>query len=814
MRKGSKIPPPLLIGLTLLIFLASFIPWKTVGSPQFSARDFKDFRGFVKILDLPAEAPPGAVQMTRFLAPILRANDENWETIRISESKRAQGFLAEKLNDALNDDRLSKFPKDQIFKEKKEAGSASEATKECPQLLKEKRPVYLNRRLLDCAYPTYLNSYEMRASDFFDESDQGFLKGPHDIVDGVRYFIQSQIKTFLGLTLFALIPGVAGLIYRRAFWRWFLAAFAFLFLVNYWFATMDWNYPGKEDADKLEISYGFYLWIELLSVQLLIAFRLRRHSSVAIDARTKRNNVILAVIMILLAVAAAAWARRTWSLSVDGSQVGGAFLQFGGALIALQIAYTLLRQSGAFIPLQIVYAFLTRSVRPGNNEVKQGKNIVVCLDGTWNEPGTTEFGHAAETNVLKLFKMLKGELKQGKSYKQYNSSQCKEHSDTKKTEADTQSVKQIAFYYHGVGNKMENSEFGQVFGGAFGMGASAIVERAYLDVAKVYQQGDRIFIFGFSRGAAIARLLASVVGHRSIPTSMWTLRVFGRNMSIWTSSRKIEDVHNPVKVNVLGCWDTVGSFGISKNIFGIPFQQMNLLKDLTVSLCVKRAYHMVALDETRDAFVPTLMEPDPTDTKRITEVWFSGTHANVGGGYATDQLSDVTLDFLLRHVSSSYPGQPGPEDESWGLYLNAVTKSEAVKSDQVAMHPDLKGPIRHSTGALYSYAFRRVPVHAVINDSVFERMRDTFPVYAPQSLFDLNNELVTERDKVEAEVTKLRETGSLNAEECTEIVEWSRKKLSLMKWSNLDPSERPNPAEELRNPFRGEAIAPLAQAAQ
>jgi Uncharacterized alpha/beta hydrolase domain (DUF2235) len=340
------------------------------------------------------------------------------------------------------------------------------------------------------------------------------------------------------------------------------------------------------------------------------------------------------------------------------------------------------------------------------------------------------------------------------------------------------------------------------------MGASAIVDRAYLDVAKVYQQGDRVFIFGFSRGAAIARLLASVIGHRSIPTSIWTLRFFGRSIAVWSSSRKIEDVQNPVMVDVLGCWDTVGAFGISKNIFGIPFQQMNLLKDLTVALCVKRAYHMVALDETRDAFVPTLMEPDPTDSKRITEVWFSGSHGNVGGGYATDQLSDVTLDFLLRHVSSSYPDRP--EDESWGLYLNAVAKSEGVNSGMVAMHPDLKGPIRHATGPVYSYAPRRVPVHAVINDSVFERMRDTFPVYAPQSLFDLNNELVTEREKVKVEVTKLMETGSLNEEECKEIVDWSEKKLSLMKWSNLDLSERPNPAKELSNAFPQEAVAPAA----
>ena len=64
------------------------------------------------------------------------------------------------------------------------------------------------------------------------------------------------------------------------------------------------------------------------------------------------------------------------------------------------------------------------------------------------------------------------------------------------------------------------------------------------------------------------------------------------------SSKRIENV----PINVLGCWDTVGAFGVAKNILGIPFQKINLLKNLDVSLCVKRAFHMVALDETRDSF--------------------------------------------------------------------------------------------------------------------------------------------------------------------------------------------------------------------
>ena len=55
----------------------------------------------------------------------------------------------------------------------------------------------------------------------------------------------------------------------------------------------------------------------------------------------------------------------------------------------------------------------------------------------------------------------------------------------------------------------------------------------------------------------------------------------------------------------------------------------------------------------RDAFEPTLMDPDPTTPSRIVEVWFSGNHSNVGGGFATDGLSDHTLSFMLEHVSAN-----------------------------------------------------------------------------------------------------------------------------------------------------------------
>jgi len=649
-----------------------------------------------------------------------------------------------------------------------------------------------------------LTNYNFSPVQLFAVTSQGFAS---KIANDFPLVLKAQIKTIGVLFLYSLVPGLFGLIYRRAFWKWFGIAFAVLYAIQWGFVASGAGSITPEVEKNLHQQWTelAFLYLEVLFILWLLVFRLRRHSAAAIDPATRRINIIWAVTLIMLAIG---WVVVSGSSESESESVFK-WWEYGGVSVLLVLGYAILRQS------------LVSAASQGT----KSKNIVVCLDGTWNQPGTTDFGYLAETNVFKLFKMLKGTAPD----EDYNASQCKQYLD------DSGFVKQIAFYFHGVGNKMENSELGQLFGGAFGMGASAIVERAYLDIARVYSPGDRIFIFGFSRGAAIARLLAGVIGPRSVPTSLWTLHLFGRHWLVWKSSKNIgaapaaeiselastgnsgrkrqhEKDEAEVPVEVLGCWDTVGAFGISKNILGIPFQQVNLLKDLNVSLCVRRAYHMVALDEMRDSFVPTLMEPDPIEPERIVEVWFSGNHSNVGGGYATDRLSNITLDFLLRHVSSGYACDTGmePGDESWGLYLSAMKKGQSVKDDgkDIALiDPDPRGQIRQSTGGLYKYAPRKLPIHAIIHDDVFNRMQEAVPVYAPQSLFNLNKELVEKRADIEKEVNRLEETHSLNKTEAVKI-RTSKDKLSLTKWSQyleleLDDKykikEKLTPAKELSN---------------
>jgi uncharacterized protein (DUF2235 family) len=553
------------------------------------------------------------------------------------------------------------------------------------------------------------------------------------------------------LVLYALIPGIAGLIYRRRFWAWFLISLATLLAI-------DWSgaFGSLFGGESLPRTGRVFFFVLFNLVLLLLAHRLRRHSSGANRVPVWLHNGLLIVALVLFALA---WIDRWGPWSSATNDWMWSFLPTKSVykweiiLVGLPILYVLLRKS-TYWP----------DASP--------KNIVVCVDGTNNTPDQVELGLLAQTNVFKLFKMLKADKQPtiaGTAH--FDASLSKRYAN-----------RQIAFYYTGVGNKFDNDPIVQALGLAAGAGAGGIVQRAYLDIIRVYRPGDRIFIFGFSRGAAIARLLARTIDSRGAPKTSWTLRLFGRHWMVWKSPSKQHDV----AICVLGCWDTVGSFGIPKTIAGINFQQLNMFKDLSVPDNVQQAYHMLALDEMRDSFEPTLMEPDPITPQRIIEVWFSGDHANVGGGWATDKLSDVTLDFLVRHLSSGYASDDTMQagEETWGLYLKGVNGdkvSAANQTDAVVIHPDPLGQLRQVSSGLYKYTPRKLPLHAVISETVFARMTKSLPVYAPQSLFNHNEDLDKKRDTIDTQVARLVETRSLSAEEQAAILEF-KDKLRLTRW--------------------------------
>jgi uncharacterized protein (DUF2235 family) len=149
-------------------------------------------------------------------------------------------------------------------------------------------------------------------------------------------------------------------------------------------------------------------------------------------------------------------------------------------------------------------------------------------------------------------------------------------------------------YYRGPGTRAFFLD--KILGGVFGLGTASIVDKAFEDFKESYEGGP-IRIIGYSRGAAAARMLANEIcklGH---------------------------------EVEFLGCFDTVGAFGVPVNILGIKFQEINLFADMVVNDNVKRAVHLVSLDEYKPAaFASTPMR----DRWGITTVPFHEDHAYVG----------------------------------------------------------------------------------------------------------------------------------------------------------------------------------------
>lgn len=229
------------------------------------------------------------------------------------------------------------------------------------------------------------------------------------------------------------------------------------------------------------------------------------------------------------------------------------------------------------------------------------KNIIFNFDGTCNDPEDAGdfFEDSSISNILKLHAFFGGKLNplNGKNNKTKG---------------------QHSFYYSGVGTRGNwlQKTFNSMFAPSYGdMGD--ILEQAENDLKKHYKDGDKVYIFGFSRGAAIARMFAS-------------------DCQKWGKA-----------VEFLGVFDTVaatrGSLDLNPDTYpasGIVFENG------TIGEHIKKAVHLVSVDEKRLTFQPTLFNKDP----RITEVWFAGVHSDIGGSYWFDGLSDITLQFMLESV--------------------------------------------------------------------------------------------------------------------------------------------------------------------
>jgi len=266
------------------------------------------------------------------------------------------------------------------------------------------------------------------------------------------------------------------------------------------------------------------------------------------------------------------------------------------------------------------------------------RNIVVCLDGTNNKYAMIN------TNVVSLYALL-----------------------------DRTADDQLAYYQPGIGTMLPAAVWGKIRKWIVARLDLAIawfledhVCAAYRFLMRYYVEGDRIYIFGFSRGAYEARVLAAMLfktgllgkGNEELIPFAWD--IFGRKYGDTTYRGFRDTFGRAVKIHFLGLWDTVSSVGWAWNPKHFQFTADNP--------AVETVRHAVALDERRTYFVQNLWKPKPTSKVNLLQVWFPGVHCDVGGGYpeAEAGLSKVTLRWMVR------------EAEANGLKFDAQAKAAAL----------------------------------------------------------------------------------------------------------------------------------------
>lgn len=268
------------------------------------------------------------------------------------------------------------------------------------------------------------------------------------------------------------------------------------------------------------------------------------------------------------------------------------------------------------------------------------KTWIVCIDGTWNQPGQRDKDpvsaeeKAASSNLVRTWEALANRALARTFY--YGSIA------PIKPKILFTGVEGEVVYLAGIGTSGTVKH--QVLEGATGTGTSERIRDAYRFLAERYRPGDRIFAFGFSRGAFAVRSLAGFIDLAGLPMEPRALKeeeVLDLYDAYMDTSPIDKSVYGTVDaaIDFLGVWDTVGALA-----FGRTLGNFHRISPANV----KRVAHALALDEERERFEPAFWELPATAETRVDEVWFSGCHTNVGGGYFDANLSNIALFWMLQ----------------------------------------------------------------------------------------------------------------------------------------------------------------------
>jgi len=376
-----------------------------------------------------------------------------------------------------------------------------------------------------------------------------------------------------------------------------------------------------------------------------------------------------------------------------------------------------------------------------------GRTLVACCDGTSNEPG----GGDGPTNVVRLFRCL------------------------------TKSDQQLVFYDPGVGTngmldlwRRRSNSLKAFAEQATGYGLDRHVIDVYRFLCLNHHVGDEICLFGFSRGAYTARVVAGLVHQIGLlrpeqsNLAPYALKAYKQSsddndLAIgWRFAREVGTRH--ASIRLLGLWDTVGSvIAPLKDRLGFALTHLPYTR---ANPSVEAVRHAIAIDERRRMFrinhweggdfVPNAFDRASTRPQDVKQVWFAGAHGDVGGGHAEEDSALSKIPFLWMAGEASALGL----DVDLGALARVGAGENSAGTGRTYAQPDAAGTMHpQPAGWWWSLEYlpkparmrenpdsatyfghylpmgetRPVPCGAMLHRSVFDRFeRD--PTYRPPNL--------------------------------------------------------------------------------
>lgn len=265
---------------------------------------------------------------------------------------------------------------------------------------------------------------------------------------------------------------------------------------------------------------------------------------------------------------------------------------------------------------------------PGTRPQRAATDHVILLDGTLGAlvPGQ-------ETNIGRIYRMLRA-APHGHRLSLYYEAGVQWH-----LWSDTASV-------------------------AMGRGINRQIRRAYGWLASRYRPGDRIFLFGYSRGAYAVRSLAGIIDQVGLlkadaATERNVLLAYRyyQTAEVTAAERRFREVfcHTSAEIEMIGVFDTVKALGVRLPFLWMWTEPQHEFHNHALSSVVRHGFHALALDETRAAFDPVLWQTTGGDWRgRVEQVWFRGAHGDIGGqlsGFeAARPLANIPLIWMLERA--------------------------------------------------------------------------------------------------------------------------------------------------------------------